>query len=238
VSLETYPGRVRARVMGLLLLAAVVGVGGGLVVGYLGQPRAASGGTATPLPASSPSVPVDPPTTEPPFAEDIDYPPMPTTFSFGKLRMSNSQQAWLVPVPKGWESFTVSSTEPERLVPPGQRSGYDELRFRPKGEPPEGGFSLRVKTVNAHLTPAAMVAAKQVALDDIDVEAELGDSESSYKFTYRTSGNHLRYNYFQWYAAPGESEATLEMSVVGRTADVPGLDALFAAFSSTREPAE
>ena len=226
----------RARVLGLLLLAAVVGVGGGLGAGYLGQPRAASGGTATPLPASSPSVPIDPEPTQEPYAEDIDYAPMPTSYTFSRLRMSNSQQAWVVPVPKGWQSFTVSSSEPERLVPPGQRSTYDELRFRPKGEPPEGGFSLRVKTVNAHLTPAAMVAAKRVSLNDIDVEEELGDSESSYKFTYRTSGNHLRYNYFQWYAAPGESEATLEMSVVGRAADVPGLDALFAAFSSTLEP--
>jgi len=43
-----------------LLLAAVVGVGGGLVAGWglgqLDQTEAAAGGTASPLPASSPSV--------------------------------------------------------------------------------------------------------------------------------------------------------------------------------------
>ena len=68
--------RVRARVLGVLLLATLVGVGGGLGVGYLRQPQPASGGTATPVPAVSPSVPVDPPATVAPYAPDIDYPPL------------------------------------------------------------------------------------------------------------------------------------------------------------------
>ena len=62
--------------------------------------------------------------------------------------MGNSVQAWRVPVPKGWAAFTVPDGE---LVPPKQRSWYDELRFRPRDEPDTGGYSLRVKTVNAHL---------------------------------------------------------------------------------------
>jgi hypothetical protein len=221
-----------------LLLATLVGVSGGLGAGYLRQPQAASGGTATPLPAVSPSVPVDPPTTQPPFDEDIAYPALQPGLTFKPFRMGNSQQAWMVPVPEGWQAFTVSSSEPEQLVANRERSSYDELRFRPKGEPPDGGFSLRVKTVNAHLTPAAMVAAKDVAIEDIDVVDDLGGTEDSLKFTYRTTGNHLRYNYFQWFAARGQSEATLEMSVVGRERDVPGLDALFAAFESTLQEAD
>ena len=97
---------------GFLLLATLVGVGGGLGVGYLRQPRAAAGGAATPLPASSPSVPIDPPHTIAPYADDIDYPPMPTTFDFGRLRMSNSQASWIVPLPRGWEAFDVTTGAP------------------------------------------------------------------------------------------------------------------------------
>ncbi len=217
------------------MLATLVGVGGGLGVGYLQQPRAAAGGTATPLPASSPSVPIDPPPTEPPFAEDIPYPPLASDLEFRRLRMSNSQQTWIVPVPRGWTATDVSTGEP---VPRRQWSTYDELRFRPVGEPDEGGYSLRVKTINSRQTPGAMVAAKRFDLRELDIVDWLEQNDETLKFTYRTEGDRLRFNYFRWFAAPGSSEATLEMSVVGRADDVPGLDALFAAFASTLEPAK
>ena len=224
----------RARVWGLLLLAAVVGVGGGLGVGYLGQPRAASGGTAGPLPASSPSVPVDPPATEPPFVEDIPYATLQPGLELARFRMSNTQQSWLVPYPKGWVATDVDTGKPvaRRLWPE-----YDELRFRPEDEPDEGGYSLRVKTINSRLTPSAMVAGKKAALADFDVVDWLGQTEESLKFTYRTTNDRLRFNYFRWFSAPGDGSATLEMSVVGRERDVPGLDDLFASFSGTLEAA-
>jgi hypothetical protein len=221
---------VRARVLGLLLLAAVVGVGGGLGIGYLGQPRAASGGTATPMPASSPSVPVDPEPTQEPYSDDIDYPPMPTTFDFERLRMSNSQASWLVPVPKGWDGFDVTTSAP---VPRKQWAGFDELRFRPPGEPPEGGYALRVKTVNTRVTPDRMVAQRKLLLADLEDVHYFATNLDSLKFTYRDGNNRLRYNYWRWFAARGDSQATLEMSVVGRAEDQAGLDALLTAFDST-----
>jgi hypothetical protein len=226
---------VRTRVLGLWLLAAVIGVGGGLGVGYLAQPRAASGGTATPLPASSPSVPVDPPPPEPTYAEDIPYPALQPGVAFRTIRMSNSQQAWKVPVPKGWVASDVDTGLP---VARKLWSSYDELRFRPKGEPDVGGYSIRVKMINSRLTPAAMVAAKKVALRPLDDVQTISQNDESYRFTYRTTSGRLRYNYFRWFVAPGgPSEATLEMSVVGRQVDVDGLNALYAAFVGTLEPA-
>ncbi len=224
----------RARVLGVWLLAAVVGVGGGLGVGHLGQPRAASGGTATPLPASSPSVPVDPPAPEPTYAADIAYPPLEPGVTFWTLRMSNSQQAWKVPAPKGW---LASDVDTGQVVPRKLWGSYDELRFRPADEPTEGGYSIRVKVINSRLTPSAMVAAKKVALENLDLVTTLAETDESYKFTYRTPSGRLRYNYFRWFVAGGSSEATLEMSVVGRQVDVPGLDALYSAFASTLKPA-
>jgi hypothetical protein len=231
---------VRARVLGVLLLVAVVGVGGGLVagwgVGQLGQSQAAAGGTASPLPASSPSVPVDPPPTVAPYADDIDYPPLQPGLTLARQPMGNSVQAWVVPYPKGWQAFTVPG---EVEVPRKERSTYDELRFRPPDEPIQGGYSLRVKTVNDHVTPATMVAerirlvTKAYGADDVDYSR----TEDSVRFVFRDGNNRLRYNYFQWFAGPDSSEASLEMSVAGRTADEPGLDALFATFASSLQPA-
>jgi len=232
--------RVRTRVLGVLLLVAVVGVGGGLGVGYLRQPQPAAGGTATPFPAVSPSVPVDPPTTIAPYDPDtIDWDALGSDLEFQRFRMGLSQQAWMVPAPRGWQAFTVSSTEPERLVPRKEWSDYDELRFRPKGEPPIGGYSLRVKTVNEHVTPAIMVGDKldgmREAYEELTV---LSQNDESIRFTFRDNSNHLRYNFFRWFAAPGGvSEATLEMSVAGRKIDEAGLADLFAAFASTLRPA-
>jgi len=220
----------RGRTITVLALAGVVGLGVGLAAGYLHQPRPAAGGSATPIPAVSPSVPVDPEPTVPPYADDIDLPPLAPGLAFGSLRMSNSIQAWRVPVPKGWRAFSVYDVP----VPDKRRGDYDELRFRPPDEPTEGGYSLRVKSVNAHLTPAAMVAAKvagmREAYDEVTVS---GRTEDSVRFAFRDGTNRLRLNYFRWFAAPGSSEATLEMSVAGRQVDEPGLEALFAAFAST-----
>jgi hypothetical protein len=221
---------VRARVVWILLLAALVGVVGGLAVGYLRQAQPASGGTATPLPAASPSVPIDPSPTVAPYADDIPYPPLEPGLDFERLRMGNSLQTWSVPVPKGWDAFTVFDVP----VPDAKRDGYDELRFRPPGEPVEGGYSLRAKTINAHLTTGPMVAQRLAAIHEAyDEVTVLSQTEDSLKVAFRDGTNHLRYNYFRWFAAPGASEATLEMSVAGREEDRPGLEALFAAFDST-----
>ena len=228
--------RVRARVLGVLLLATLVGVGGGLGAGYLRQPQPALGGTATPLPAASPSVPVDPPPTIAPYAPDVQYPALLPGLLFKPLRMGNSVQEWTVPVPRGWAAFTVPDGV---FVPPKQRSEYDELRFRPQSAPDTGGYSLRVKTVNAHVPDEAMVAQRLAAVrSEYDEVTVLNRATDSVRFTFRDHSNHLRYNYFRYFTGPQSSEASLEMSVAGRELDVPGLDSLFAAFASTLEPVD
>ena len=90
-------------------------------------------------------------------------------------------------------------------VPRKERSTYDELRFRPPDEPIQGGYSLRVKTVNDHVTPATMVAradpvgrSRTYGADDVDYSG----TEDSVKFVFRDGNNRLRYNYFQWFAGP------------------------------------
>ncbi len=59
--------------------------------------------------------------------------------------MSNSLQGVAGPRAARGGGVTAPFDEP---VPDKERSTYDELRFRPPDEPKEGGYSLRVKTVN------------------------------------------------------------------------------------------
>jgi hypothetical protein len=55
---------------------------------------------------------------------------------------------------------------------------------------------------------------------------------NSVYFEYRDEpSNAHRFNYFQWFAVDGDPSATLEMSVAGRQADVPGLETLFDRFA-------
>jgi len=85
-----------------------------------------------------------------------------------------------------------------------------------------------------------MVATKIVGFKAYDHFRLLRKTPSAAYFTYIDGNDHLRYNYFQWFAAPGSTTATLEMSVAGRKQDVPGLKALFNRFADnvlgTNEP--
>jgi hypothetical protein len=54
---------------------------------------------------------------------------------------------------------------------------------------------------------------------------------SAVYFTYIDGEDHLRYNFFQWFAVPDHPNATLEMSVSGRAVDQDGLEALFLRFA-------
>ena len=136
-------GRVRARVLGVLLLATLVGVGGGLGVGYLRQPQPASGGTATPAARRLAQRAGRPADDRGAVRGGHRLPTPDPGLSFRPLPMSNSSQTWRVPVPAGLGGVRRADTEP---VPRKQCSEYDELRFRPADEPTSGGYSLRVKT--------------------------------------------------------------------------------------------
>jgi hypothetical protein len=219
------------------LLCGLLGLAGGAAVAYLVQPdpayvRAAS----SPIPAQSPSVPGE--STSPSRAPDIDYPrlepglTLPTEHWIG-----NDIASWLYHVPFGWTAVTVCSTVPctEVAVPPRQINQQQQVRFRPTGEPANGGYSMRVKILeNVDLNPTQMVATKVVGFrqefssQDFSV---LRRTPDSVYFTFTDSLDRLRYNYFQWFAVPGNPNATLEMSVAGRTRDIAGLHWLFNRFA-------
>jgi hypothetical protein len=222
------------------LLCGLLGLGGGALVAYAVEPHAHDLGQPKPLVGVSPSVPIDV-TPSQSHAPDINYPRLSPELFLNVVRhMHNDLATWTYHVPQGWTAYAVCTVQPckvptDTIVPPKQIDKQTQVRFRPPNEPVIGGYSLRVKIMdNTELNPAQMVATKRVGF-----QQEFSDqnfnvtnrTRSAIYFTYVTSSNHLRLNYFQWFAVPGRANATLEMSVAGRASDKPGLDALFARFA-------
>jgi len=232
------------RVLVVALLCGVLGVGLGVIVAYAGQPHTSYSDDTHPMSAVSPSVPIDEPPHVRPPAHDIDYPPLdPNLFLPPPDRtIGNDLATWTYHVPQGWQAYAVCGTVGECQPPmvtdtkltSKEADRQPEVRFRPADEPTVGGYSLRVKILDNTLgfNPGQLVSTKvegfKQSYDDFQ---KLKVTPSAAYFTYRDGNNHLRYNYFQWFAVPGSSAATLEMSVAGRKRDVPGLKALFDRFA-------
>lgn len=228
------------------LLCGVLGILLGMVVAFASQPHTSYSNDAHPMSAVSPSVPIDPRATLPPPAPDIDYPPLRPDLALPPpvQTIGNELATWHYHIPQGWQAYAVCSTPTECPPPmttdakltPQQLATQPEVRFRPADEPLVGGYSLRVKILDntLGLNPGQMVSTKiegfQQSFENQDFSL-LHQTPTAAYFTFRDSENHLRYNYFQWFAAPPSNAATLEMSVAGRKVDRPGLRALFNRFA-------
>ncbi len=224
------------------LLCGVLGLGVGVVVAYAVQPATTNGGTPQPMAAVSPSLPVDVPSPKH-YRRDIDYPPLEPGLPLNQRHeISNDLARWTYHVPEGWQAFWVCSvTCPDghfvdQPMAPKAVDHADEVRFRPADEPTIGGYSLRVRILdNTFVDVHQTVATKIVGFRDSSEVAGfhiIHRTLRSVYFDYRdqTSDYH-RFNFFQWFAVPGQTNATLEMSVSGRAVDVPGLKALFDRFA-------
>jgi len=198
---------VNRRVIGLFLVLLLLGAG----VGYAWAAASddddgpARFSDAEPLPAESPSVPVEP---ERPYAEDVDMPTLSVNLDYVRETI-------------GEPPFTYSFRRPEGWTPVNRGSG--ERAFLPPGRV-EGGYGMRVKIVNARLTPEDMVEEKLAGLDATETDVEvIGRSTDYLAVTYRSGENRLRYNTFRWFTDPGGIAATFETSVYGRERDFEGL---------------
>jgi hypothetical protein len=227
------------------LLCGVLGLGLGMIAAYAAQPTLSSGGTANPMSAVSPSVPIDAPPTPSPYAKDLKYPPLKPGFALPVVHtVTNPLARWTYHVPLGWQAYWVCSTPSscppdaytDKPMPPKVIDQGQEVRFRPPGEPTSGGYSLRVRILNntftdVHQTVGTKITGFRDSTEIADFKV-LHKDDHSVQFEYRDAASNLhRFNYFQWFAVPGEPNATLEMSVSGRERDIPGLKWLFNRFA-------
>src|SRR3954447_26828262 len=92
------------------LLCGVLGLGLGMIAAYAAQPAQYAGGTATPMSAVSPSVPIDISPSPSPYAPDIGYPRLPRGLAVSTVHtMTNELARWTYHVPLGWQAYWVCS---------------------------------------------------------------------------------------------------------------------------------
>jgi hypothetical protein len=227
------------------LLSGVIGVGLGMIAAYAAQPSSSTGTTAIPISAVSPSLPIDVAPSPSPYAKDIAFPPLRPGLVLNSVHtISNDLAQWSYHVPFGWQAYWVCST-PSSCPPDAYQDkpmatkaidNAQEVRFRPPKEPTVGGYSLRVRVLDnsiydVHQTVSTKITGFRDSSEIADFNVIRKNDRSVY-FEYRDAASNLhRFNYFQWFAVPGQSNATLEMSVSGRESDVPGLRALFDRFA-------
>lgn len=214
----------RVRWIGLTLVLLAIGLAAGYGAGMLTRAEPTTlASAAEPVPAQSPSIPVQ---SQRPFAPDIGYPALEPGLDYSAHVIGGPNYRWSYAVPNGWT--------PEPIT-------FGEVRWRPADEPDIGGFSLRVKMINDHLTSAQMVAQKKAAVESIYDDVEIIDeTKDLLYFSYRDlTTDRQRFNTFGWFMPAGSTIAAFEMSVVGRSVDIDGLKDLFGQVSESihREPA-
>jgi hypothetical protein len=196
---------VNRRVIGLFLVLLLLGAGAGYAWAASTPHEPATFSAPRPVPAVSPSVPVE---VEEPYATDVGMATLGEDLAY--LRETIGQQPFEYGFRRPRDWLAIDRGAGERSFSPPDRV--------------EGGYGLRVKIVNARLTPAEMVEQKLAALEATEDDVEVvGRSTDTLAVTYRSSENRLRHNTFRWFTDPGGGFATFETSVYGRERDVPGL---------------
>ena len=206
------------RVIGLFLVLLLLGAGAGYAWAAASEEEGPTRFTdAAPLPASSPSVPVEP---ERPYAEDVDMPTLATDLDYQRETIGEAPFQYSFRRPEGWSPVNRGSGE-RAFLPPGRV---------------EGGYGMRVKIVNARLTTEDMVDQKLAALEATEDDVEVvGRSGNYLAITYRSSENRLRYNTFRWFTDPGGRRRPSRPRSTGRERDVEGLTDLLDKVSASVE---
>ena len=190
-----------AAVVALLLLGLAGGYG---VAGAL-QDEPAGAGTAQPVVASSPSVPVDP---EPTFEPDPEDPPLPPDLPLTEATMGTGRSAFTYPVPVGWRSTATAANEAKWKQPGTSNNTY----------------VMRVEQVVSQDRPIDDAVEQRVAQLEAEQEGVqvLARGPRLLEYTYRSDEGTFRHSFVRFLDLSGRGLAAAEVVVHGRERDVPG----------------
>lgn len=191
-----------------VLLAIGVAVGFGVSLTIAEHPP--SSGSAAPVDAQSPSLPVDP---VPELLPDPTTAPLEPGLELVRQQVGSGDFRMTLPVPKGWDFFVNS---------------LNEWQWRPPDQPPFG-YLLRVEQVLSNRRSIDWTLDRRI--DELEEDEDnveiLEQTADSLHFTYVTS-NHLRHGYLTWLDLTGSDNAQVEVAVTGREVDDAGMAALVA----------
>lgn len=192
----------------VLALLLAVGVGAGFAASMAAGRQPAASGVPTPVPAQSPSYPVDP---APVYVEDPPSAPLPVDLQLTPARLGAEGFRYELPVPEGWAATPV---------------GPGELKWRNPENPPSWTYVLRVELVGDNQTVARTLEERAEELGEVEQGfEELARTADSLVYSY-VHDRHLRVGVIRWVSPSGSPFAEVEVAATGRLVDRPGLEAL------------
>jgi hypothetical protein len=196
------------RVPSVLVLLLALGVGGGFGASWALAENRQGAGAATPVEAASPSLPVDP---VPELFDDPDFPALEPGIDLEGQRVGTGSFGLSLKAPVGWRLSPNSLTE-WQWRPPDYRSF---------------GYYMRIEQVISNRRSIDWTLERRIdeLVEDETAVRVRSQTPDSLHFTYVTS-NHLRHGFLMWLDLTGSDNAQVEISVSGRTADVPGMSEL------------
>lgn len=208
----------------LAVVGAVAGITAGIAVGvlaaHLAEPVPRVLTTAVPVPAVSPSYPVDPP---PPVDPDPDTPAMRLALPSHLELVGSPPFGLRLPVPDGW-ARTNSTT--------------GEWKWRPPDQPEDHAFLLRVRLVSGFEPREGAIQDRMDALeaaDDVEDLAIEARDRDGFTATYVTD-RHRRVAMERYLSFDGAT-AYAVVAVVGRERDRLGMADLLARIALRAETA-
>ena len=194
------------RAVGVAAVLAVLGVAGGYAAGELLEDGPTEVGVVSPLPAASPSYPIDPPVEVLP---DPGLPPMQPGLPLRPARFGPDGFSFEVPVPESWELTTVAAGE-WRAYPPGFVPNSHYLRIRSVGS-----FDSLAGATAERLDDLGSAG----GVEELEVEARTEDSfVVSYVFE-----QYRRVAFEQFFSLTGDETARVAVAVLGREVDRAGM---------------
>jgi len=190
----------------VVALLGGVGVAGGALLADVLDEEPRTMATALPVPAVSPSYPVDPP---PVIEADPDTPGLETGIPLRPVELGVPPFGLRLPVPVGWRRSD---------------SLLGEWKWFPPDQPTDNAYFLRVRLVTGFQTLESALRARLDALagasdvDDLVVEAQ---DEDGFTVTYVTA-KHRRVA-VERFLSPDGRTAYATVAVVGRERDRLGM---------------
>ncbi|MQW77520.1 hypothetical protein GHK92_16730 [Nocardioides sp. dk4132] len=198
------------RVLGVLLALALLGVAGGYAGQHVLDPeKAPESFTALPVPASSPSYPVN----EYDVSPDPGVAPLPTDVALRRMTLREGGERISVAAPGSWRRVAVE---------PGAAWNFSRADY------PVNTYLLRVtllggQRISTSVAATARLAALRAAERDGNMEAVTVETQAEDGFVATYLQDGYRRVLMERYSTLGDSTAQLAVAVTGREVDRTGM---------------
>ena len=203
-----------------ILALAVLGSALGYGLSMADRDARVGSGTADPVAAEGPSLPVDPPS---PTADDPDDPPLRPGIAMTTGSLGVGDFMITFPVPEGWRTNINATNEAKWKQPDTSNNSY----------------VMRIEQITSqHVTIEQAVDTRIARLYDEQAGVQVeGRGPNSLEYTYRSNEGNARHSFMRWIDTDADGQADVEIVVHGRERDVPGTSDLIGRVAAGLRPA-